>query len=129
MKHNRQFWTRHVGCWRASGLTQVAYCRRHRLAEGTLRYWASRLKSILARGQELGQSFLGSSALAIERCGLPLENGSRGAIVVLASACLAFAVEYTALEPVPKSSEHFRAMRRSPSVTLTVPLRLDTQRH
>jgi hypothetical protein len=44
MKHDREFWTRHVGQWRASGLTQAAYCRRHRLLKGTLGYWASVLK-------------------------------------------------------------------------------------
>jgi hypothetical protein len=44
MKHNREFWTRHVGRWRDSGLTQAAYCRRHRLLKGTLGYWASILK-------------------------------------------------------------------------------------
>ncbi len=44
MKHNREFWARHVERWRASGLTQVAYCRRHRLAKGTLGYWASMLR-------------------------------------------------------------------------------------
>ena len=44
MKHDREFWTRHVGQWRGSGLTQAAYCRRHRLLKGTLGYWASDLK-------------------------------------------------------------------------------------
>ena len=34
MKHDREFWTRHVEGWRASGLTQQMYCRRHRLAKG-----------------------------------------------------------------------------------------------
>ncbi len=41
MKHDREFWTQHVRQWRDSGLTQVAYCRRHRLLKGTLGYWAS----------------------------------------------------------------------------------------
>ena len=26
MKHDREFWTRHVVGWRASGLTQQMYC-------------------------------------------------------------------------------------------------------
>ena len=43
MKHNREFWTRHVKGWRASGLTQAQYCCRHRLLKGTLGYWASTL--------------------------------------------------------------------------------------
>jgi hypothetical protein len=43
MKHDREFWTRHVKDWRGSGLTQAQYCRRHRLLKGTLGYWASTL--------------------------------------------------------------------------------------
>ena len=43
MKHDREFWTRHVESWRASGLTQKAYCARRRLAKGSLGYWASTL--------------------------------------------------------------------------------------
>jgi hypothetical protein len=53
MKHNREFWSRHVRDWRASGLTQVAYCRRHRLAKGTLGYWASTLKKPKASGGQV----------------------------------------------------------------------------
>ena len=53
MKHNREFWTLHVERWRASGLTQVAYCRRHRLAKGTLGYWASTLRKPKAVGGQL----------------------------------------------------------------------------
>jgi len=45
MKHNREFWIQQVERWRASGLTQVAYCRRHRLLKGTLGYWVSTLKN------------------------------------------------------------------------------------
>jgi hypothetical protein len=43
MKHDREFWARHVSGWRASGMTQQQYCRRHRLLKGTLGYWASTL--------------------------------------------------------------------------------------
>ncbi len=43
MKHNREFWVRHVKNWRASGLTQKQYCRHYRLLKGTLGYWASTL--------------------------------------------------------------------------------------
>ena len=44
MKHDREFWTRQVKEWRASGLTQGQYCRRHRLIKGTLGYWSALLK-------------------------------------------------------------------------------------
>jgi len=53
MKRNREFWTRHVKGWRASGLTQAQYCRRHRLLKGTLGYWASTLKKSKATGSAL----------------------------------------------------------------------------
>ncbi len=53
MKHDRRFWIRHVEGWRASGLTQVQYCRRHRLLKGTLGYWASILNRAKATGSAL----------------------------------------------------------------------------
>ena len=34
MKHDREFWTRHVEGWRASGLTQAAYCSASPAVEG-----------------------------------------------------------------------------------------------
>jgi len=53
MKHDREFWTRHVKGWRSSGLTQAQYCRRHRLLKGTLGYWASTLNKSKAKGTAL----------------------------------------------------------------------------
>jgi hypothetical protein len=53
MKHNREFWARHVRGWRASGMTQAQYCRRHRLLKGTLGYWASTLNKPKATGVAL----------------------------------------------------------------------------
>jgi hypothetical protein len=53
MKRNREFWILHVKGWRASGLTQTQYCRRHRLLKGTLGYWASTLKKARATGSAL----------------------------------------------------------------------------
>ncbi len=53
MKHDREFWARHVKSWRASGLTQEQYCRRHRLLKGTLGYWASTLSKPKAAGLAL----------------------------------------------------------------------------
>jgi hypothetical protein len=53
MKHNREFWAHHVKGWRASGLTQEKYCRRHRLLKGTLGYWASTLNRPKADGSAL----------------------------------------------------------------------------
>lgn len=53
MKHDREFWMRHVKDWRRSGLTQAQYCRRHRLLKGTLGYWASTLNKPKAAGTAL----------------------------------------------------------------------------
>lgn len=53
MKHNREFWARHVKRWRVSGLTQAQYCRRHRLLKGTLGYWAPTLNRPKATGSAL----------------------------------------------------------------------------
>ena len=53
MKHDREFWARHVKSWRVSGLTQEQYCRRHRLLKGTLGYWASTLSRQKAKGATL----------------------------------------------------------------------------
>ncbi len=53
MKHDREFWIRQVKDWRASGLTQAQFCRRHRLVKGTLGYWASFLDRPRASGAAL----------------------------------------------------------------------------
>jgi hypothetical protein len=53
MKHDREFWTRQVRDWRASGLTQAQYCQRHRLVKGTMGYWVSILKTPRASGAAL----------------------------------------------------------------------------
>ena len=53
MKHDRDFWTRHVKSWRNSGLTQTQYCRRHRLLKGTLGYWSSMLNKPKRSGTSL----------------------------------------------------------------------------
>lgn len=51
--HDREFWSRHVEAWRASGLTQRKYCNRHHLKPGTLGYWSSllRRKATGSKGQ------------------------------------------------------------------------------
>ena len=36
----RQFWLGHVQAWRASGLTQVAYCQQHGLKPKAFSYWS-----------------------------------------------------------------------------------------
>ena len=53
MRHDKEFWARHVQDWGRSGLTQRAYCRRHRLTKGTLGYWVSTLKRMGANESAL----------------------------------------------------------------------------
>ena len=71
MKHNREFWTRHVKAWRASGLTRTQYCRRHRLLKGTLGYWSS----TLSRGKTAGSALveIGRTEVQAEERRSPIE--------------------------------------------------------
>jgi hypothetical protein len=45
MRHGREWWSRQVAGWRASGLTQAEYARRHGITEGSLARWSGRLRS------------------------------------------------------------------------------------
>ena len=62
MKHTREFWSRHVGAWRKSGLTQREYCRRHKLLKGTLGYWSS----ILSRENRAGSDLVEVGRTVVE---------------------------------------------------------------
>lgn len=37
-----QYWAKHIECWKASGLTQRAYCEREAIACSTLQWWLRR---------------------------------------------------------------------------------------
>jgi hypothetical protein len=71
MKHDRDFWTRHVGQWRTSGLTQAMYCRRHHLTEGTLGYWSSKLRRPQAAATKLVE--VGHTGVKDQRAKSPIE--------------------------------------------------------
>lgn len=71
MKHNREFWTRHVKAWRASGLTQAQYCRRHGLLKGTLGYWGWTLKKAKPTGSALVE--IGHAQVQAGKQRLPIE--------------------------------------------------------
>lgn len=43
MRQTREEWAKHVGGWRASGLTGAAYCEAEKLKLSKLRYWSSQL--------------------------------------------------------------------------------------
>ena len=40
------FWTQHLNTWRASGLSQNAYCRKYNLKPNQLSYWKRKLAGI-----------------------------------------------------------------------------------
>jgi hypothetical protein len=46
----REFWARHVGAWRTSGLSQQAYCAREGLRPSTFGWWRWRLAPAEAAG-------------------------------------------------------------------------------
>jgi hypothetical protein len=71
MMHDRKFWIRHVKAWRASGLSQRSYCRRHRLLKGTLGYWSSKLKRSPAAATELVE--VGHAEVKEQRPSSPIE--------------------------------------------------------
>jgi len=71
MKHNREFWTRHVRDWRTSCLTQAEYCRRHRLTKGTLGYWSSTFNRPKAKGSALVE--VGRTEVRTEERRSPIE--------------------------------------------------------
>ncbi len=52
MRHDREYWSRHVEEWRSGGLTQRAYCERHGLVYGTMNYWTRKLKPRGAGGED-----------------------------------------------------------------------------
>ena len=47
-KARRAWWSVHVDAWRRSGLTRAAYCREHRLGQGTFRRWLVALDAAAA---------------------------------------------------------------------------------
>ncbi len=71
MKHDSEFWARHVENWRASGLTQAQYCRRHRLLKGTLGYWSSTLSERKAAVSTLVE--VGRAPVKLEQRRTPIE--------------------------------------------------------
>lgn len=45
----RKFWEEHVRCWRESGLSQRAYCKRHDIRSNQWFYWKKRTTRTEAR--------------------------------------------------------------------------------
>jgi hypothetical protein len=76
MKHDREFWTHHVERWRASGLTQKAYCARRRLAKGSLGYWASTLGRLKASVTDLVE--VGRTEIKPQPSSCPIEIAVQG---------------------------------------------------
>jgi hypothetical protein len=47
-RKRRKFWENHLGGWRASGLCQAGYCRKHGLSNKSFVYWKKRLTAARA---------------------------------------------------------------------------------
>ena len=67
-----RFWQRHIAGWKASGLSQRAYCHNNHLAVATFGYWRRKLK--LQMGKSDTPRFYplavsGSLQLANHQCG------------------------------------------------------------
>jgi hypothetical protein len=43
MRHDRNYWRHHVEAWRASGLSQGQYSKKHGLRKRTLGHWSWKL--------------------------------------------------------------------------------------
>jgi hypothetical protein len=80
MKHDREFWIRHVEGWRTSGLSQKAYCVRRRLAKGSLGYWASALGR--RKAKETGLVEVGRAEAKPQRSNCPMELAVEGRYVL-----------------------------------------------
>lgn len=44
-EQKRRQWQAHIESWRQSGLSQVAYCREHRLKKHQFTYWKKRIRT------------------------------------------------------------------------------------
>jgi hypothetical protein len=72
MRHDRDYWRLHVEAWRASGLSQGQYSKKHGMRKRTLGHWAWKLGRTAAASQgslvEVGRAPLAeqSSARPIE---------------------------------------------------------------
>ena len=43
MRQDRDYWSRHVGAWRRSGLSKKAYSEQHKISYWSMRYWTDKL--------------------------------------------------------------------------------------
>jgi hypothetical protein len=66
MRHDRNYWRQHVEAWRASGLSQGQYSKKHGLTKRTLGHWSWKLGHAAgATGLvEVGRTSLGEQASA-----------------------------------------------------------------
>lgn len=63
----RQEWQQHLKAWRASGVTQLFYCQKHRLSRHAFQYWKKNLEgSRNSRFVEVSRSSLSSSGGVVE---------------------------------------------------------------
>jgi hypothetical protein len=63
----KQEWQRHIKAWRASGDSQVSFCRTHGLSRDAFQYWKKILETSGSNGfVEISRSCLSSSVGVVE---------------------------------------------------------------
>jgi hypothetical protein len=84
LQEKRSAWQQHIQSWQQSGLTQIAYCRRHDLKLHCFVYWRDKF---VPKAETTCPGFVeiatGIGALGLPRsCGLQLEISDRYRIQV-----------------------------------------------
>jgi len=71
MRHDREFWTRHVETWRTGGLAPREYCRRHHLTRRTFAYWTRKITRLESDPHQLVE--VGRTELKAKHPPMPVE--------------------------------------------------------
>jgi hypothetical protein len=50
-EEKEQYWTSHIANWRASGLSQAAYCKQNYLSKSTFGHWKRKLGNLNAQSE------------------------------------------------------------------------------
>lgn len=83
-------WAEHVAAWKASGLTEAAYCRQHGLAEKSLGRWQGRQRD------KLGKHASASGALTLVQANIVRPEMAQSARII---APQGWQLEFGALPP------------------------------
>lgn len=77
MVSKAELWSSHMAAWKSSGLTQVAYCRRHALSLASFGYWRRVVKSlpVAPSSPALVPILVGEPESVVEAIEVRLPNG------------------------------------------------------